>query len=70
MNILLTYLVKLISTELAKTLIGLSVNKLLAATDDGITKDIAITMIDGIAKSKENPTTEDLYKDALTILKG
>ena len=69
MNLVLGYLVKFISTELAKTLIGLSVNKLLEATDDGITKDIATTMIDGIARSKENPTTSDVFEDALALLK-
>ena len=69
MSTVLGYLVKFISTELAKTLIGLSVNKLLEATDDGITKDIATTMIDGIARSKENPTTSDVFEDALALLK-
>ena len=66
----LSFILKFLSTDVAKTLIGLAINKLIPSTDDGVTKDIAITMIDGIAKSQANPTTEDIFKDALTILKG
>lgn len=70
MNTVLSFILKLLSTDVAKTLIGLAVNKLITSTNDGVTKDIAITMIDGIAKSQANPTTKDIFKDALTILKG
>ena len=70
MSTVLSFILKFLSTDVAKTLIGLAINKLITSTDDGVTKDIAITMIDGIAKSQANPTTEDIFKDALTILKG
>ena len=67
---MLAFLINLISTDLAKSLIALAINKLLAHSSDGITKDIANTMIDGIAKSKANPTTEELFADALKALKA
>ena len=69
MSTVLGLLVKFISTDLAKTLIGLAVNKLIEHQTDGITKDVALTMIDGIAKSQANPTTDDVFKDALKLLK-
>ena len=69
MNTVLIYLVKFISTDLAKTLIGLAINKLLEHQSDGITKDVATTMIEGISKSKANPTTSDVFEDALALLK-
>ena len=62
-------LLKLLSAEATKTLIGLAINKLLEHKEDGITKDIAKIMIDGIAKSKMNPTTKDVFKDAIEVLK-
>ena len=67
---MLAFLINLISTDLAKNLIALAVNKLLAHSSDGITKDIANTMIDGIAKSKANPTTDELFADAIKALKA
>jgi hypothetical protein len=69
MAFLIPFLVKLISTELTKTVIAYGINKLLESKDDGITKDLAITLIDGVAKSKLNPTTEDMFKDAIVLLK-
>ena len=59
---------KLLTSNAAKTLIAVGVNKLLAAKGDGITKEVAKVMIDGIAKSKHNPTTEDVFSDALGLL--
>jgi len=69
MNFLITLLIKLVSTEVVKTAIGIGVNKLLESSKDGITKDIARAMIDGIVKSKQNPVREDLVEDALKLLK-
>ena len=69
MSTILSALVNFISTDLAKTLIGLAINKLLQHQTDGITKDIALTMIDGIVKSKANPTKDDVFEDALALLK-
>ena len=69
-TILLNILLKLLTSEATKTLIAIGVNKLLEHKTDGITSDIAQVMIDGIAKSKANPTTQDVFKDTLNLLKG
>ena len=69
MSIVLEYLVKFISTDLAKTLIGLAINKLLEHQSDGVTKDISKVMIDGIIKSQANPTKSDVFEEALKLLK-
>lgn len=67
-TLLLNFLLKLLTSEATKTLIGIGVNKLLKHKKDGITSDIAQVMIDGIAKSKVNPTTEDVFTDALKLM--
>ena len=69
MSTILSALISFISTDLAKTLIGLAINKLLQHQSDGITKDLALTMIDSVVKSKANPTTNDVFEDALKLLK-
>ena len=66
--IIISFLLKLFTSEATKTLIAVGVNKLLEHKKDGITSDIAEVMIDGIAKSKANPTKEDVFKDALKVL--
>lgn len=60
---------KLLTSNATKTLIAIGINKLIEHSKDGITNDLAKTMIDGIAKSKENPTTADMFNDALESLK-
>ena len=67
---LLGILIKLLTSEATKTLIAIGVNKLLEHKSEGITSDLAKTMIDGIAKSKANPTKEDVFADALKLLEG
>lgn len=67
-TILLKILLKLFTSDAVKTLIALGINKLLEHSKDGITKDISKVMIDGISKSKLNPTNEDVFKDALKLL--
>lgn len=69
MSTILSALVNFISTDLAKTLIGLAINKLLQHQTDGITKDVALTLIDGVIASKANPVTEDIAKDVIAMLK-
>lgn len=64
-TIIIKILLKLLSSEATKTLIAIGVNKLLEHTKDGITSDVAKVMIDGIAKSKANPTKEDMFSTAL-----
>ena len=68
-TMLLNFLLKLLTSEATKTLIGIGVNKLLEHKTDGITSDVAQVMIDGIAKSKANPTTNDVFNDALLLIK-
>lgn len=68
-TLLLNFLLKLLTSEATKTLIGIGVNKLLEHKTDGITSDVAQVMIDGIAKSKSNPTTNDVFNDALLLIK-
>lgn len=70
LTFLLNFGLKLLTSEAVKTLIAIGVNKLLEHKTDGITSDIAQVMIDGIAKSKANPTTQDVFKDTLNLLKG
>ena len=60
---------KLLTSEATKTLIAIGVNKLLEHKTAGITSDLAQTMIDGIAKSKLNPTKEEVFTDAMALLK-
>ena len=67
-TILLNILLKILTSEATKTLIGIGVNKLLEHSKDGITSDVAKVMIDGISKSKANPTSKDVFNDALKLL--
>ena len=67
-TLLLNFLLKLLTSEATKTLIGIGVNKLLEHKTDGITSDVAQVMIDGIVKSKANPTTNDVFNDAISLL--
>ena len=67
-SFLIQYLLKLAGTEVAKLAIGIAVNKLISSADDGITKDVAKVMIDGIAKSKANPTTKDMFNSVVKEL--
>ena len=65
---IISFLLKLFTSEATKTLIAVGINKLLDSKKDGVTSDIAEVMIDGIARSKANPTKEDVFKEALKEL--
>ena len=67
-TMVVSFLMGILKTELVKTAIAIGVNKLLEAKDDGITKDIAEVMIDAVAKSKRNPTTEDMFLAAKSVI--
>ena len=58
-----------LSTKAAKTLIAMAINKLLEDKSDGITRDLAMVMIESIAKSQMNPTKEDMFSEKLEALK-
>ena len=60
---------KILTSEATKTLIAIGVNKLLEHKTAGITSDLAQVMIDGIAKSKANPTKADVFTEAKLLLK-
>lgn len=68
-SFLLSLLLKVLSSEATKVVIGIGVKKLLEHKSDGITKDIAQVMIDGIAQSKANPVGEDVFIAATKLLK-
>lgn len=61
----LQILMMILSSEMTKQLIGLGVKKLLEHKSDGITKEVAETMLDGIALSRAN----DVPADAFDIIK-
>lgn len=58
-----------LSTNAVKTLIAIAINKLLVDKTDGITRDLAMVMIESIAKSQMNPTKEDMFSEILEALK-
>lgn len=64
-----TILIKVLTSKALEDLIAIGLNKLLASQDSGIKKDLAITAINAVAKSKLNPTTEDMFKNVLSVLK-
>ena len=69
LKFILQVLLRVAGTEVAKSAIGYGVNRLLADSSDGITKDIATIMIDGIAKSKANPTKVEMFDEAYNELR-
>ena len=50
-----------IKSETAKVLIALLVKKLLDHSSDGVTKDVAATVLDAIAKSRANDVPADAF---------
>lgn len=67
-TIILNILLKLLTSEATKTLIAIGINKLLEHKTDGITKDLSKVLIEGVAKSTKNPTTPQVFEDALKLL--
>lgn len=70
MNIALGFLVKAITSEMAKKLIGLAIKKLLEAKDDGVTKDIIETVLAGAVESQRNNLTLEDIVPVVEALKG
>jgi hypothetical protein len=54
-------IVKMVTSEMAKMLIAMLVKKLLEAKGDGVTKEVAEAMLDGIAKSRANNVPADAF---------
>ncbi len=67
-TILLNLALKLLTGKAMESLIAIGINKLLNHQEDGIGKELSKTMINGIAKSKLNPTTTETFKEALELL--
>lgn len=61
-------IVKLVTSEAAKMLIALLVKKLLEHSKDGITKDVAESMLDGIAISRANNVPPKAIKAVKALL--
>ena len=60
-QLLVKFLLKLVTSEVTKLLIAMGVKKLVNHQKDGITKDVAEAMLDGIAKSRANNVPEDAF---------
>lgn len=67
-TLLLNILLKVLTGKAMESLIGMGINKLLNHQEEGIGKELSRTMINGIAKSKLNPTTTETFKEALELL--
>jgi len=61
-------LMSILSSEMTKQLIAFGIKKLLAHQKDGITKELAVVMIDGIAKSNANDVKQEVFTEALEVL--
>ena len=57
----MSVLVKVVTSDMAKMLIAMLINKLLEAKGDGVTKDVAEAMLDGVARSRANNVPEDAF---------
>ncbi len=55
---------KVLSSEMTKSLIGLAIRKLLEAKDDGVTKDVINVVLDGAVASKSNNLE---FKDVVSL---
>lgn len=67
-TMLIKLLLKLFTSKAAETLIAVGVKRLLDSKNSGICKDLAITMINGIAESKHNPVTPELFTEISKVL--
>lgn len=54
-------LVKAITSDMAKMLIAMLIKKLLDSKTDGVTKDVAEAMLDGVAQSRANGVATDAF---------
>jgi len=60
---------KVLTSSLIEDLVAKGIIYLLEHAKAGIGKKLASTVINAVAKSQLNPTTEEMFKDALTVLK-
>lgn len=62
-------LLKIATSKVAEEVVAIGVKKLLDSKDSGIGKDLAQTMINGIAISKTNPTSLNTFNQVFKVLK-
>lgn len=55
----ISILMSVLSSDMTKQVIVLGVRKLLEYKSDGVTKDVAEAMLDGIAKSRSNNVPQE-----------
>lgn len=63
-----TVLFKILTSKLVESLIAKGIHYLVNHKTAGVSKDLAKTVINGVAKSEHNPTTQEMFKDALAVL--
>lgn len=68
MTFFINLLLKLATSKVAEKVVAIGVNKLLESADSGISKDLSKVLINGISESKKNPTTNDVFTEALATL--
>lgn len=57
----MSILVKAVTSDMAKALIAMLIKKLLDHKEDGVTKDVAEAMLDGVAQSRANGVATDAF---------
>lgn len=57
----MTMIVKMVTSDMAKALIAMLLKKLLDHKEDGVTKDVAVAMMDAVAKSRANSVALDAF---------
>ena len=58
----MSVIVKMVTSDMAKALIAMLIKKLLDHKEDGVTKDVAEAMLDGIAQSRANGVSTDMLE--------
>lgn len=61
-------LMKILTSNAVETLIAMGLKYLVEHKTYGIGKELASSVIDSVAKSKANPTTDGMFKEALGAL--
>ena len=57
----LSVIVKVVTSDMAKALIAMLIKKLLDSKTDGVTKDVAEAMRDGVAQSRANGVATNAF---------
>lgn len=68
-NLIISFLFEILKSNTTKLIIATAIKKLLEHKKDGITKDLANILIDGIVESKHNPIEKEEVKTLKDKLK-